>query len=79
MAKKPTITIQSGIPIPVVGHQGKWKSIMMQMKAGDSFAIPNGTLNSVRGCVSYLNKRLPKQEWVVKKVDHETYRCWRVK
>jgi hypothetical protein len=77
MAKEPAIKLDKGIPIPT-GHHGKWKTILLKMKAGDSFVIPDKMVGSVRGSVYHLNKKIKSHEWVVKKAD-DGYRCWRAK
>jgi hypothetical protein len=78
MAKEPSIKLDKGIPVPP-GHHGKWKVLLMKMKVGDSFLIPEKSVGSLRGSASHLSRNVKhQQQWVVKRAD-DGYRCWRIK
>ena len=78
MAKRPTIMLERGIPVPS-GHHGKWKAVLLKMRVNDSFEVPENMVLSLRGSISNLRKKLKGHDWVVKKHTDSEYRCWRVK
>ena len=51
------IKIEKGVPIPK--SNSKWQDILLKMKAGDSFVVPNiNTAGSVRACSRRLGVKI---------------------
>ena len=79
--------IDKNIPIPEPNYKYgsyKWKCIkkMLEMEIGDSIRIEDRTLSQVKYCWVWRASSklgLKKDAFIVKSIDHNTQRIWRVK
>jgi hypothetical protein len=79
MTDKPKI--EKGVPIPKHRrYTSKWGDILADMKVGESFAVPDKLLFSVRGAVKHHVKFHGKgKAWLIQRDNGRHYRCWRTK
>lgn len=71
------ITIDKSVPLPPVRGRGKYP--IREMKAGDSFAVPEGASQSLRETISQMKRREKSAKgklFTVRKTP-DGYRCWR--
>lgn len=65
--------IERNIPMPT--HTGKWKKLASEMKVGDSVVLNSHS----QACGLYTALDAIGRKMVQRKMDHDQFRCWRVK
>jgi hypothetical protein len=70
--------IESGIPIPEKSWKiGKWKRLILKLKPGDSFLVPNASQRAV--IISHYRIGLGMIELTSRRLETGAYRIWRIK
>lgn len=69
--------IDHKVPVPLTKKKLPYKYPWIEMKAGDSFFVPNGRITNIRSTASSAGRRYSKQ-FVAKEVEGGV-RVWRVK
>ena len=74
-------TIEKGIPVPkITFYKGRWVDLLLKMDVNDSFKVDKRDVGSLRTSIrAYILTHRTKEQWVVKKVNHDQWRCWRTK
>lgn len=72
------IVIDRNVPLPKRSTGRPRTYPFDKMGVGESFEIPHNKHSSVRQCAFSYGKR-NKKKFAIRRVDADTFRCWRVK
>ncbi len=77
-ARKFKFKVDRGVPIPEKTQRLSTYQLH-KLKVGDSFKFPSSRLQSVRVVTAKWRAKHKKHEFTIRRVNHKSYRCWRVK
>jgi hypothetical protein len=78
-----TPKIEKKVPLPKGGQKrsGKYLSLFLAMKCGDSFVIPDRQRNGLAASVSHFRRRHPegkKYRFTIRRISETECRIWRI-